>query len=229
VAGSELAALRAFAKLDQLLPARLRRRVSALQQATARLRDPGGEEASPTVLITAALACRERALLTFEYLDGRAQASQRAVEPYQLVAAGRRWYLLAWDPSRDDWRTFRADRMRSAATTGERFVARRLPRAATELVQQALASGPYRYQAKLLVHASAAEVQAKTSPSAGRVEPRDDNSCVLHAGANDLESLALYVVLKGFDVEVLEPAELRAALRAVGRRCLRAARGKARR
>lgn len=224
VAGAEVTSLRAFAKLDKLLPARLRRRVQALQQATARLLDRPGEAASPEVLVSAALACSEHERLAFDYLDAKGRSSRRTVEPCQLVAAGRRWYLLAWDLDRGGWRTYRADRMRAPVATGPRFVARPLPRSAAEMVQHALASAPYRHQARLLIHAPAAEVEARTGAAAGRVEALGDGRCLLHAGAHDLEALALHVALKGFDFEVLEPVELRAALRTVGRRCLRASR-----
>src|SRR5919112_4358487 len=122
IAGIEEASLRALAKLEQVLPARLRRRVSTLQTYTVPVpRDDTGPTVDTEVLMVLAAVCRDRERLRFDYADNSGAATVRAVEPYRLVSWGRRWYLFAWDLDRDDWRTFRVDRMQPRIPTGPRF------------------------------------------------------------------------------------------------------------
>ena len=137
----------------------------------------------------------------------------------------RRWYLLAWDTGRDDWRTFRADRIQPPlGLPGARFTPRPLPADdVAAYVSQAISSAPYRYQARILIHAPAAAVARRSSPAAGRLEAVDEHSCVLHTGSNSLDELALYVAVKGFDFEVLDPPELVPVLRELSGRLARAA------
>ncbi|MEV7907757.1 helix-turn-helix transcriptional regulator, partial [Streptomyces anulatus] len=128
IAGIEEASLRALAKLEQVLPSRLRRRVNTLQTYTVPVpRDDAGPGVDPSVLTTLAAVCRDRERLRFDYHDHAGAATLRTVEPYRLVNWGRRWYLLAWDVERGDWRTFRVDRIRSRTPTGPRFTPRDLP------------------------------------------------------------------------------------------------------
>nr|WP_246432345.1 WYL domain-containing protein [Xanthomonas theicola] len=104
--GLEDTALRVLAKLDPLLPARVRQRAGALQAVTVSL----GQDlrlADTRLLIGIASACRDRRLLGFGYRDYAGRDSRRLVEPLRLVNYGRRWYLLGWDRDRADWRTFR--------------------------------------------------------------------------------------------------------------------------
>jgi predicted DNA-binding transcriptional regulator YafY len=129
VAGIEEPSLRALAKLEQVLPSRLRRRVNALQTYTVSVPlDRPGPVVSPELLTAIVAACRDHERLRFDYRSRDAAASRRDVEPYRLVNWGRRWYLVAWDTMRGDWRTFRVDRMDSPRTpTGPRFAPRPLP------------------------------------------------------------------------------------------------------
>ena len=128
VSGMEESALRALTKLQQVLPKRLGHRVDALQSHTARVapytRGPGVDGGLLTLL---AAAARDRELVRFDYSDRSGQGSERKVEPYRLVNWGRRWYLVAFDPQRDDWRTFRVDRLKETRSTGHRFRLRDLP------------------------------------------------------------------------------------------------------
>lgn len=121
--------MRALAKLEQVLPHHLRRRVSALQEHTVALL-PGGADA-PTVpadtLAEIAAACRDRRLLRFAYRGHDGTESTREAEPYRLVHTGRRWYLMAWDRGRSDWRTFRVDRLTPKTGRGARFTPGRHP------------------------------------------------------------------------------------------------------
>ena len=225
VAGLEESSLRALTKLQQTLPSRLRHRISAFHATTVPLAGPGPDRVDPDLLTAVAAACRDQRRLRLWY-PGREGVSIRDVEPHRLVHTPRRWYLLAWDTGRGDWRTFRVDRIRPPlGPPGARFTPRTMPADdVAAYVSQAISSAPYRYQARLLIHAAAAAVARRTSPAAGRLEALDEHSCVLHTGSNSLEELALYVAVKGFDFEVLDPPGLVPVLRALSERLGRAAR-----
>jgi hypothetical protein len=156
----------------------------------------------------------------------RPEASNtREVEPHRLVHTPRRWYLVAWDAGRGDWRTFRLDRIQGPlGPPGVRFTPRELPaQDVAAYVAQSISSAPYRYQARILMHAPAREVARRSSPAAGRLEAVDAGRCVLHAGSDSLDELALYLALKGFDFQVLHPPELIPVLRVLAERLARAA------
>jgi len=223
VAGIAETSVRALAKLEQVLPARLRHRVSTLESVTVPLA-AGGPTVDPETLTTVAAACRDHHRLRFDYRDADGTETLRTAEPHRLVHTGRRWYLVAFDTGRQDWRTFRVDRLVPRIPTGPRFAPREPPADAAAYVSQAVASAPYRYQARLLMHAPADAVAEQSSPTAGRLEAIDDHTCVLHTGSNSLDQLALYVGLKGVDFEVLDPPELVDHLRALADRLGRAAR-----
>jgi predicted DNA-binding transcriptional regulator YafY len=132
--GAEHTTLSALAKIEQVLPSALRRRIDALQShATV---GAGGRGASGSgrpapeidseLLGLLALACRDAERLRFTYTDAAGEASSRIVEPYRLVPVARRWYLLAWDRQREDWRTFRLDRIAEVFSTRVRFQPRPL-------------------------------------------------------------------------------------------------------
>ena len=137
----------------------------------------------------------------------------------------RRWYLVAWDLSRGDWRTFRVDRVQGPlGPPGARFTPRPLPADdVAAYVSQSIASAPYRYRARILFRAPLADIAGRTSPAAGRLEAAGPDACVLHTGSNSLDELALYVGLKGFDFQVLGPPELIGVLRSLSGRLLRGA------
>ncbi|MET7757033.1 YafY family protein [Streptomyces sp. NPDC005389] len=127
IEGVEEASVRALAKLEQVLPARLRHRVSTLQNATLPLTRGDGATVTPATLTTLAGAVTGREKLRFGYRAGDGAESKRLVEPYRLVSTGRRWYLVAYDLGREDWRTFRVDRVSDPLATGARFTPRELP------------------------------------------------------------------------------------------------------
>jgi predicted DNA-binding transcriptional regulator YafY len=224
VAGLEESALRALTKLQQTLPSRLRHRISAFHATTVPLTGPGRDQADPELLTAIAAACRDQRRLRLRY-PGRDGVRVRDVEPHRLVHTPRRWYLLAWDTGPGDWRTFRVDRIQPPlGPPGARFTPRPLPAGdVAAYVSQAISSAPYRYQARILIHAPMAAVAERSSPAAGRLEAVDEHSCVLHTGSNSLDELALYVAVKGFDFEVLDPPELIPVLRELSSRLARAA------
>jgi predicted DNA-binding transcriptional regulator YafY len=224
VAGLEEGALRALAKLQQVLPARLRHRVTAFQSAVVPLAGgPAGVEAD--LLAALAAACRDQRRLRLRY-QGRDGVSAREVEPHRLVHTPRRWYLLAWDVGKQDWRTFRVDRIEGpVGPPGARFTPRTPPQDdVAAYVSRSITSSPYRYQARILFHAPLEAVAPRTSPGAGRLEAVDADTCLFSAGSDSLDELAVHVAVKGFDFEVLGPPELLPVLREVSGRLGRAGR-----
>jgi predicted DNA-binding transcriptional regulator YafY len=218
VSGIEESAVRALVKLEQVLPAHLRRRVHALGTATV-APAVGGPTVDPQHLTVIAAACRDSECLRFAYRSRDGTESRREVEPHSLVNLGRRWYLVAWDRRREDWRSFRIDRLERPASAGVRFTPRTLPtRDAAAFVQQGITGMPNRYEARITVHAAAAELAAPW----GTVTPIDDSTCELQTGDEDLGWLALRVTMLGADFEIHEPPELSEHLRALAARLQRA-------
>lgn len=221
VAGASEAALRTLAKLDQVMPPRLRGEVRAIQQATSTL-EGGAIQVDGEGLLTLARAVRDRVRARFSYDARDGTSTERTVEPVQLVATGRRWYLLAWDTDRDDWRTFRLDRMREIRATTWRFAAREHPDPAA-YVQHSVTASPYRHIARVKLAAPAEEIRALVPPGVGKVEPLDDATCLLVAGSDSLESIAVHLAWLDRDFEVLDPPELREVLAVLAHRLSRAA------
>jgi predicted DNA-binding transcriptional regulator YafY len=208
VTGIEEASVRALAKLEQVLPARLRRRVSALNTFIVQLATAG-----PTVdaaaLSMIAGACRDYEKLRFNYHSRDGSASVREVEPHRLVHTGRRWYLVAWDAARDDWRTFRVDRIQSKLSTGARFAPRQPPGGDfAAYVSKSVSYSPYPHQAKVMLYASVEIAAERIPPSVGMLEAVDENTCLLHTGASSLDMLSVFLGLVGCEFQVQEPAEL---------------------
>ncbi|GAA1154484.1 helix-turn-helix transcriptional regulator [Ornithinicoccus hortensis] len=220
VAGVDEAAVRALAKLDQVLPPRLRAHVTAVQESTVAI-EGFSAGVDPDTLLTLARACRDLEMVRFDYTDRAGQPSERRVEPYRLVALGRRWYLLAFDPDRADWRSFRLDRMARAQGRGWRFTPREAPDAA-EYVQRSVQQAPYREVATVLVGMPAAELAERVPPTAGRVRAVDDTTSELVTGAMDLRWAAAHLAMLDAPVTVLDPPELRQVMADLGQALLRA-------
>jgi predicted DNA-binding transcriptional regulator YafY len=213
------AALRALTKLDRVLPTRLRHEVRALSGSVESF-GGGRTPVDPEVLMTLARACRDEVEAGFDYPSG-SEVRRRRVEPYRLVASDRRWYLLAYDLDRDDWRSFRVDRMTDVCARTWRFRPRAAPDAAT-YVQEGVASRVYPHQARFLVHASADTVRAQVPASAAVVRPRGSELCEVLTGGGSLDFVLMHVLLLGHDFEVLDPPELGRRCRALAERLLSA-------
>jgi predicted DNA-binding transcriptional regulator YafY len=223
VAGIEEAAVRALLKLEQVLPQHLRRRVGALGAATFTL-PTGGPTVDPQHLTVIAGTCRNAECLRFGYRSRDGTESRREVEPHSLVNRGRRWYLVAWDRSREDWRTFRIDRLSKPASTGVRFDPRSLPaKNAGAYVERSIAAAPTRYDARVLLRAPATEVRKRVPDYWGSIEPVDDGTCEFRTGDDDLRWLAVRIAMLPEESEVLEPPELVDELRELASRLKRAA------
>ena len=223
VAGLEESCLRALAKLEQVMPARVRRRLRTVQQAVVAL-----PRFSPTVdaadLSTIAAACRDNLRLRFDYTDHKGAARLRTTEPHRVVQDGRRFYLVAWDLDRADWRTFRLDRMklRPAARTrtsppGHPPAAISSPTSRARWARPAGCTGPR--SARTRPPTSSASACPAPSPWSRSTRTPASPGWAPTTPA----MLALYLGMMGVDFEVLDAPELQVHLRELGRRYLRAA------
>ncbi|MEU5644960.1 helix-turn-helix transcriptional regulator [Streptomyces milbemycinicus] len=224
VEGIEETSVRALAKLEQVLPDRLRRQVSALSAFTVPMMGGfQGPTVDPEVLTELANACRDCRQLRFEYRAHGGAVSRRTAEPHRLVAAQRHWYLVAWDLDRGDWRTFRADRITPTPPHGPRFAPRRPP--AEDLaayVREGVSTTVYAAKATVLLRVSAERAAERVPPAAGVLEPVDEHSCLLHTGAGSLDVMVVHIALTGLDFEVREPPELNDHIRELRDRLTRA-------
>jgi predicted DNA-binding transcriptional regulator YafY len=225
VEGMEETALRALTKLMQVLPKRLGGRVDALQAHTVRVgsRRRGGD-VDGALLALIAGAARDREVLRFAYSDHSGSATERRAEPYRLVNWGRRWYLVAFDVERDDWRTFRVDRMRAVRSVGHRFRLRELPApdiaayVATKTRQVQM-----KVTGRVIVHAPASRVEQRMGAwTQGSIEPLDQNRCQVQIGARSPQDIAFWLGALEADFEVVDSPELADAVRGVSERYARA-------
>ncbi|MFE2299646.1 helix-turn-helix transcriptional regulator [Streptomyces sp. NPDC059445] len=224
VAGVDEASVRALAKLEQVLPSRLRRRVSMLQAATTPLTSGDGASIAPETLTVMASAIAGTERLRFAYRSGDGTPSRRLTEPYRLVSTGRRWYLVAYDVDRDDWRTFRVDRVSEPFATGARFTPRELPTGnAAEFLRQSMYGRQETYTYEVTFAAPAEFVAARVPAWVGAPEPIDERSCRLRASSSDsVEWLAVRIAMVDCDFTVREPRELVDYVRELGARLSRA-------
>ncbi|MGC9494847.1 helix-turn-helix transcriptional regulator [Streptomyces sp. WG7] len=226
VEGVDEASVRALAKLEQVLPGRLRHRVATLQAATTPLTSGDGPSIAPETLTVMASTVAGRERLRFAYRAGDGTGSRRVTEPYRLVSTGRRWYLVAYDLDRDDWRTFRVDRVSEPLATGARFTPRELPTgSAAEYLRRSMQRRGDSYEIVVAFDAPPQAVAARLPQWLGAPEAADGGaSCVLRATVSDsVEWMAVRLAMLGVDFRVREPAELVECVRALGTRLVRAA------
>jgi predicted DNA-binding transcriptional regulator YafY len=223
VSGIEETAVRALVKLEQVLPAHLRRRVTALSAATISV-PAAGPTVDPQDLTMIAAACRDSECVRFAYETRDGTESRRLVEPHALVNLGRRWYLVAWDRGREAWRTFRVDRLTRPSAAGRRFVPRTLPaKDPARYVEQSIAAAPNRFEARVILHAAAEEIVGRVPFHWGTITPIDSESCEYRTGDDELTRLALRIAMLGVDFELHEPPELSEHLHALAERLQRGA------
>jgi predicted DNA-binding transcriptional regulator YafY len=222
VAGIEETSVRALAKLQQVLPSRLRHRVSAFGSHALPMPAPG-PQVDMDVLTVIAGACRDHEQLRFDYRSHSGAPSRRAVQPHRLLNDRRRWYLLAWDVDREAWRTFRVDRIEPRTPTGPRFAPRALPPQDEVVAQVARGIGEatWRYRARVVVQAPATHVRARL-PIAADVRPLGPDRCTFEPGADHPQMLALYLGMLDADFEIVDSPELVDALRELAERYRRA-------
>jgi predicted DNA-binding transcriptional regulator YafY len=216
VAGMEETSVRALTKLLRMLSPRLRRRVDAIGEFTAPAVFGGGPTVSAGDLATIAQACRDHERLRFDYTARDGAAGTRLVEPDRLVTIGRRWYLVAWDVDRADWRTFRVDRLSDPRSTRYRSEPRTVPGGdAVAFVNASLSAAPTRYEIEVVVRSDAATVEGVVR-GWGTVEALDDGSCRLRMGADELRWPAMVLAAIGAEFQVVTPVELRDEIRRIG-------------
>lgn len=225
VEGVDEASVRALAKLEQVLPSRLRHRVSTLQAATTPLTSGDGASIAPETLTVMASSVAGRERLRFAYRSGDGTASRRLTEPYRLVSTGRRWYLVAYDLDREDWRTFRVDRVTEPVATGARFAPRELPTgSAAEYLRQSVYRRQETYAFDVTFAAPADFVTARLPAWLGAPEPVDEHTCRLRASSGDsVEWLAVRIAMVDCEFTVHEPRELTDYVRDLGARLSRTA------
>ena len=223
VTGIEEASLRALVKLEQMLPSRLRHRIDTMRAATVSV--PGaGPTVDPEVLSAIAGAIRASERLRFDYVGYDGRHTRRAADPERLVVWGRRWYLLAWDVDRDDWRTFRVDRITPKTPNGPRFKPRTLTDdEASRYVQRSTGTATWRYRARVRIHAPVDQVRPLL-PMAVDVSAEGRDRCIIDVGSDTPHQLALYIGLLDTDFDILDAPELANAFVRLAERYQRAAR-----
>jgi len=227
--GVDEASVRALAKLEQVLPSRLRHRVADLQAATSALTSGDGPTIAPETLTVMASTIAGHERLRFAYRAADGTGSRRLTEPYRLVSTGRRWYLVAYDLDRADWRTFRVDRVSDPFATGARFTPRELPTGdAAEYLRRSMHRNQDTYELDITFAAPAQTVAARLPGWLGAPEPLDEHSCRLRTTTTDAKDwLAVRLAMLGIGFTINSPGELADAALALGDRLRQAAAGAA--
>lgn len=211
--GMEEPSLLALAKIEQVLPARLQTRIRELTEATVRVGISASQH--PTVRIASlaelARACRETQRVRFLYRDGSGRESERHVDPYRLVHAGRRWYLFAWDRDREDWRSFRVDRMEEVKATGMRYQLRDAPDPAA-FVAEGVAVQAYRIHALVELDVPLRVARTLVPPTVAVLEEQGETT-LMRIGADEPDWLARFLANLPCGFSIRSPEEVRLAVR----------------
>jgi predicted DNA-binding transcriptional regulator YafY len=225
VTGIEEAAIGALATLEASLSSATRQRISTLERALVPLGSGAGDQIDVDVVVTVSQAIREGRRLRIDYERHDGKQLRRTVEPHRILHTERRWYLVAWDTDRRDWRTLRLDRLTPRLPFADRFSPREIPDDAVRaFATRSISTAPYPFRCTVIVDAPAAAVSRTCGPTVAEHTERADGSCRLAAGANSPEEFAAYLGSSGLDFEVVEPDELRVTLRRMADRLVRAAR-----
>jgi predicted DNA-binding transcriptional regulator YafY len=221
VSGIEESSERALAKLEQVLPYRLRRQIRAVHRTTSQAPenlDTNVEDPAVDAVTLGAIAAaiRDEEWLRFDYQDNAV-----LVEPYRLVNWRRRWYLVGRDPKQSTWHSFRLDWITPRMPTHRRFEPNPLPGGDyTAFVLRDVAYAGWKVHARFTVFAPADEVLSRINPTVGVVEAIDDKTSVLVTGSDSYEVMAVYIGMLDLDFAISEPAELVERLQSLGRRYL---------
>ncbi|UFU06783.1 helix-turn-helix transcriptional regulator [Ruania halotolerans] len=224
VAGVADASVRALATVVPVLPKRLRRRVEAIGAATVTLGPAGPvrDVTDPGTLVVLAQASRDAERVRFGYTSASGHLSHRTVEPVRLVTVGRRYYLLAYDLDRSDWRSFRLDRLDDPQPTGHRFRPREVPGGdAAAYVRDSLRRSDRHPEVSAELAAEADQVRERI----GRwfeVTETGPGRCRVHAEGIDPEWMAFSLAHAGAEILAVEPAEVREVMRSWASRFTRA-------
>ncbi|GLZ03335.1 DNA-binding transcriptional regulator [Actinomadura sp. NBRC 104412] len=226
VSGIEDSSRRALAKLERVLPARLRPRLAALGDLTASVPYRGAPRIDPAVLAVLASAGRDQRLLSFDYHDRAGATSPRRVEPHHLVSLQGHWYLVAYDPDRAGWRTFRVDRIERPVPSGRGFAPRDLPAPdPATFLRRSFAEASYRYTARMTVGLTADDLRGRLfAHLPGDVQDIGPDECAVRISADSAELVTQYIAaIAALDVPCAldAPAEITERLRGLARRLAR--------
>lgn len=216
VGGLEEPSVSALAKLEHVLPPRLRSHLEDISEATTTTFGVSRTQVDHSALAVVAAAIRGRQRTRLGYVDSRGKSSERHIEPVRLVHTGRRWYLVAFDLDRDDWRTFRLDRVTNPVPTGIRAATRRGPDP-VELVQQGITVDVWDFSASVILDAGVERARREIAPTVGTVTAIDEKTTRLSIGADDMGWLARFLLGLSMNFEVESPPELKSELAAIGR------------
>lgn len=219
VVGVAETSVQTLVKLEQILPGHLRERVRTLQSAIT-AGPVGTARIDAATLTTTAEAIREHERIGFDYRDRSGAERRRDAEPHALVTLGHRWYLVAWDRDRRDWRTFRLDRVGPGVTRGTPFRRRELPESPVDFVAARVSAGG-RHEARVTLRVPAEEIAERAGWLWGSVVSVDETTCEFRTTDDDLDWLTLRVAMLGVDFEVRSPPELVEHMSAVARRLAR--------
>jgi predicted DNA-binding transcriptional regulator YafY len=214
IGGMEDHVVRLLAKLEQLLPTRLRRRAASLQSMTLAL-PAGASLVDAGTLARLATACRDRVSLRFDYSSHAGVRSRRSVEPLRLANHGRRWYLIAWDEGRGDWRTFRIDRIEGRIVARGTFAPRPLPPDAAERLQRGIAYEPFACRVTLRLDGTLPALRAAIPAWVGILEADGDGHCLLRIGSDTPDGLVAHLASLGRSATLVEDYGLAPEIRAV--------------
>lgn len=215
VGGLEDASLSALSKLEHVLPPRLRNRLEDVSEATTSTLAGARTEVDHSSLSVVATTIRKRERLRCQYVDAEGRVTERHIEPTRLVHTGRRWYLVSYDLDREDWRTFRLDRVAEPKPTGMRAKARTGPDP-VELVQRGITVDAWKFAASVILEVPAPQAERIVSPTVGTVEAIDEDTCRLIIGADEMSWLARYLLSLPVRFDVEGPEELREELASIG-------------
>lgn len=228
IAGVAESSARALAKLEQVLPPRLRPTLAALADAVDRAPENTGTDAPDPEVDPAVLGAVAQAIRDGEWLRFDDRGTARLVEPYRLLSWQRRWHLVARDPASGEWETIRVDWIEPRMPTRRRFEPTPLPGGDyTAFAMRRIAASGWAVHARLRIAAPAEEVLARINPAVGAVEAVGDDAAVLVTGADSLATIAAYIGMLGMDFAVESPPELVGHLARLAEVYRRAAAGEA--
>ncbi|MEU2552293.1 helix-turn-helix transcriptional regulator [Streptomyces sp. NPDC003388] len=219
--GGDQAALSALLKLRQVLPPRIARRLGDLDDAFVSLPTADGPRVATGMLLELAAACRRGERARLSYVDAEGRTTLREVDPYRLVCTGRRWYFVARDVARGEWRTFRADRVGRLQPTGRPADLGDPPDPA-RLVSRNIANGPYPVSATVRIPLPMDAALRLVPATVGTHRADGPDATVVDIGGPDPDGLARYLLGLGTPLRVLAPDSVRQALVERARRLLEA-------
>lgn len=223
VTGIEEASARALAKLEQSLSAATRRQIVEVEQAMVPL-STRHDDVDVSVVTTIATAIAERRRMQVDYTRHDGEEVRRIVEPHRVVHTAERWYLVAWDPKREAWRTLRVDRMRHPLILRDEFPRRDIPDdALRQFTARSITTAPYRHRARFRMHAPADVVTRHFDATVAQVVDQGDGTSILTAGSDSPEEFALYIGICGIAFELLDGDEVRQAMVEIAARLVRGA------